>query len=179
MLNKTPACGPHIVVLSCGGISTAKGEGGSNSPGAYVVAIYPDLPTVDEEIPDTARRYLEQALEGLHAPDGAAMLAGSAVDAMLKEKGYGSGWLSVRIDEAAKDGVITQDMKKWADHVRLESNDPRHADENRPHLTEDDARQPIEFAQALGHFIFVLPKRVNRGIEKAVSQMDNASDDEQ
>ena len=157
---------------SCGGISVARGEYNSTSSAAKVTAIYPELPTVNEDLPPSAKRYLEQALESVHSPDGAAMLAGSAVDAMLKDKGYTKGWLSTRIQQAAQDGVITEGMKNWADHIRLESNNPRHADADRPHLTEDEARQSIEFAFALGQFMFVLPTRVEQGLQKATDQQD-------
>jgi hypothetical protein len=95
------------------------------------------------------------------------MLAASAVDAMLKAKNYTEGSLYRRIDKASQDNVITSDMALWAHHVRLEANDVRHADANDPHATADEARQSVEFATALGHFLFVLPSRVRRGLEAA------------
>lgn len=51
------------------------------------------------------------------------MLAASAVDALLKLKGYTAGSLYARIEKAAEDHVITQDMAKWAHEVRLDAND--------------------------------------------------------
>lgn len=42
------------------------------------------------------------------------MLAASAVDAMLKEKGLRQGSLFSRIDEAAQQHLITEEMKRWA-----------------------------------------------------------------
>jgi hypothetical protein len=42
---------------------------------------------VDPAIPNVAGAYLQQALQSLQAPAGAVMLAASAIDAMLKEKG--------------------------------------------------------------------------------------------
>ena len=129
--------------------------------------IVPNASRIDETIPEPARRYLQQAQETVHAPDGATILAASAVDALLKAKGYAEGRLYDRINRAAGEHVITQDMAAWAHQVRLEANDPRHADISRPHTTEEQAKQTLEFAQALAQFLFVLPARVARGMRAA------------
>ena len=131
------------------------------------VQVIPQPSVVDEAVPEPARRYLQQAGEALHTPDGATMLAASAVDALLQSKGYPDGRLYDRINRAAADHVITEDMAAWAHHVRLEANDPRHADAVRPHATRADAEQTVEFAEALAQFLFVLPARVARGVKAA------------
>ncbi len=96
------------------------------------------------------------------------MLAASAVDAMLKAKEYREGSLYARINQAATDHIITEDMARWAHHVRLGANEPRHADEEKPHATPQiEAAQSVEFASALGHILFVLPSRVTRGLKAA------------
>jgi hypothetical protein len=118
-------------------------------------------------MPEMARRFLQQAYETLHAPDAAAVMAGSAVDAMLKQKGYEKGSLYERIDKALANNVLTQGMADWAHEVRLGSNRPRHADIDRPHTTPDEAKQSVEFAEALGNFLFVLTAKINRGIAAA------------
>ena len=69
------------------------------------------------------------------------MLAASAVDAMLKEKGYLKGSLYDRIEEAAKAHLISPEMAKWAHAVRLDANDQRHADHAATLPAEADARQ--------------------------------------
>jgi hypothetical protein len=91
------------------------------------------------------------------------MLAASAIDAMLKAKGLKNGTLYTRIDEASKTHLITADMSAWAHEVRLDANDQRHADETAPLPDSHDAERSIEFAQALGEVLFVLPARVARG----------------
>lgn len=130
-------------------------------------AIFPEPRSAHEDIPSVARTFLQQAFETLHAPDAAAVMAGSAVDAMLKSKGYANGSLYDRIDKALADNVLTQGMADWAHSVRLGSNRPRHADADRPHVSPDEAKQSVEFAEALGSFLFVLTARVDRGIEAA------------
>jgi hypothetical protein len=95
------------------------------------------------------------------------MLAASAVDAMLKAKGLKEGSLYSRIDRAALDHVITSEMARWAHEVRLDANDQRHADEAAPLPQQADAKRLVDFALALAQLMFVLPARVQRGIEDA------------
>jgi hypothetical protein len=59
-------------------------------------------------------------------------------------------------------------MADWAHEVRLGSNRPRHADIDRPHVTVEEANQSVEFADALGYFLFVLKARIDRGIRTAI-----------
>ena len=94
-------------------------------------------------------------------------MAGSAVDAMLKARGLETGNLYTRIDEALASNLLTKGMADWAHEVRLGSNRPRHADKERPHVSPEEAKQSVEFADALGNFLFVLTARVNRGLKEA------------
>ena len=152
---------------SCGQIVLAGGYPGHNSQDAPIEEIYPGLRSAAEELPEGARNYLQQAYETLHAPDAAAVMAGSAVDAMLKARGYVEGSLYTRVDKAMADHVLTKEMGEWAHWVRLGSNRPRHADKDSPHVSPAEAQQSVEFAQALGEFLFVLSSRIAAGIEKA------------
>ena len=78
-----------------------------------MLEIYPDSQQVEEDIPEAAKSYLEQAIASIHAPAGAVMLAASTVDAMLKEKNYKEGSLYERIERAVKDKLITSEMAQW------------------------------------------------------------------
>jgi hypothetical protein len=122
---------------------------------------------IDGAIPGRPKEYLEQAVSSLNSPAGAVMLAASSVDAMLREKGLKDGTLYSRIKKAAEDHLITEEMAKWAHEVRLDANEQRHADDTAPLPTSDDARRIIDFAEALGPFLFVLPARVRKGLENA------------
>ena len=155
----------------CGGVVTAFAgiQIGENGEGKYtsVGNVSPTPEEVDTDLPERARSYLAQAKASLHAPSGAVMLAASAVDAMLKNKNYRKGSLYTRIDKAAEDHVITSGMAEWAHDVRLDANDQRHADEEAELPQSGDARHCIDFATALGQFLFVLPARVERGKNQA------------
>lgn len=135
----------------------------SNDSIVNVERLFPSGITVADELPERARNYLSQAKSSLNAPDGCVMLAGSAVDAMLKEKGLTEGSVYTRIDEAVTQNILTQEMADWAHEVRLGSNRPRHADQDHPHMTLDEAKQALEFSEMLGHILFVLPARVAEG----------------
>jgi len=129
--------------------------------------IYPSSITVDDAIPNKAKEFLKQAIATIHAPAGSVMLSASAVDAMLKEKDYIDGSLYKRIENAVNDNLITEAMAKWAHEVRLDANDQRHADVAAELPNESDAQRIVEFTQALAEFLFVLPAKVQRGIEQA------------
>ena len=91
-------------------------------------------------------------------------MAGSAVDAMLKHLNYEEGSVYKRIEQAVKDGVLTKNMAEWAHSVRLGANRPRHADSERPHIEMDEAKRSVEFAEALGDFLFVLSAKIEKAI---------------
>jgi hypothetical protein len=139
----------------------------ANLMNGYVDEVYPPAPSAHEDIPDIARRFLQQAMDTIHAPDAAAVMAGAAVDAMLKELGYENGSVYSRIDSALADNKLTKGMAEWAHVVRLGSNRPRHADKEQPHVSPDEAKQSVEFAEALGNFLFVLSAKIYRGIAAA------------
>ena len=145
---------------SCGGIVSAWAD----SAGAEIAEHFPAAPRVADTIPGRPRAYLQQAQESLHAPAGAVMLIASAVDSMLKLKGYGDGGLYARLDKASSDRLIPGDMPAWAQGVRLDPSDPRHADEGAALPSAEDARRAVEFANALADLLFVLPGRVQRGL---------------
>ena len=158
-----------FVCSVCGGAVLAVQELRTDGrEGLYSVSstkTYPAARTVASDIPERPRNYLSQAIHSLAQPDGAAMLAASAVDAMFKERGLKDGTLYARIQQARDGGLITPDMADWAHEVRLGANDSRHADEEHPHHAPADAKRLVEFATALAELLFVLPARIARGRE--------------
>lgn len=152
----------------CGGVIIAASDNASGS----VTELYPSQIEVDESLPDKAKAFLNQSIESLHAPSGAIMLAASAIDAMLKIKGYKEGNLNSRIDKAKDEHLITEGMSIWAHEVRLDANNERHADDNAAFPNTDDAKKTVDFALALAEFLFVLPSRVERGIKDASKQTE-------
>ena len=78
-----------------------------------------------------------------------------------------------RIEEAAKNHLITSEMAAWAHDVRLDANDQRHADVAASLPTTADAQKCVEFARALAEFLFVLPARVQRGRQQDATVQTN------
>ena len=150
----------------CGGLILA-GARSNNGRLEDISEMYPTPMRVEQAIPALAREYLTQAIDSLHAPAGSVMLCASAVDAMLKDKGYVIVNLYGRIEQAAKAHLITDGMKDWAHEVRLDANDQRHADQAATLPTTADAQRSVDFAQALGQFLFVLPAQIARGHAEA------------
>lgn len=148
--------------VRCGGVVTVSTPKDSGE----ILEYFPETQKVDESIPVRPANYLSQALQSLHVPSGAIMLAASSIDAMLKNKGYKDKSLYSRIDKAAADNLITKEMAQWAHDIRLDANNERHADEGIEFPDEKDAKRVVDFTIALAEFLYVLPARVKRGIER-------------
>lgn len=148
---------------SCGSCTMAHAEG-KDHPVSLVI---PSPKEFDEAIPERARTYLRQAHDTLHAPSASVMVAASAVDEMLKERGLKNGKLYSRIKKAVETHLITPEMGLWADEVRLEANGQRHADDEFDLPDKDKAENVLRFAEALAEFLFVLPSKVTHGIEQS------------
>lgn len=87
-------------------------------------------------------------------------MSASALDAMLKDKGLVEGSLYSRINNAVEMQILTKEMADWANQVRIDSNNPRHADDNIPHMTIADARRALEFSKTIAEILYVLPSKM-------------------
>ena len=145
---------------SCGGMVLTECPAIQN---ADISNMWPTAYSASDALPARVREFLTQAVDSLHAPAGAVMLTASAVDAMLKDKGFKDGSLKSRIDAAAAAHLITAEMATWGHEIRLDANDQRHADEGAGLPSGAEAAKVIEFAKALAQFLYVLPARVQRG----------------
>lgn len=138
--------------------------------GQVIREIFPTTSSISEDIPTRAREYLTQAKNSISQPSGSVMLSASAIDAMLKEKGFTTDNLFKRINHAVEANVLTPEMGKWAHEVRLDANDERHADLNSELPTQEEAEKTFEFAMALSELLFILPARIQRGITSTTAQ---------
>ena len=146
--------------FSCGSVVSARGYSGVAAPEGEVDKIYPDIWSPSQKIYPTASRYLDQARKTLNSPDASVLMSSSSIDAMLKDKGLRDGSLHSRIEKAVEAGILTSEIAKWAHLVRLQSNNTRHADEETPHMTTDDAEKCFDFAKAIAEILYVLPDRI-------------------
>lgn len=139
---------------------SARGRPNEIVANPHIDKIFPDVWEVEDVVPERVRKYLTQAHKTQANPDASVLMSASSIDAMLKHHELAEGSLYARIDEAVKKGILTQTMAKWAHRVRLDANNPRHADENAPHLTNEDSKRAFEFAEALVEYLFILPSRM-------------------
>lgn len=154
------------VCQRCGGAILAV----TYPPSDEIAETFPAIETVNLSLPEQVKRFLGQAIRSLTIPDASVVMSGSAVDAMLKEKGLEKGSVYVRINEAVQAGILTEEMGKWAHQIRLESNNPRHADKDSQPATLTDAKRSVEFAKVLGEFLFILPSKVEKGIQNSTEE---------
>lgn len=145
---------------ACGHLVTAKGSAGDSNLNPYVVSIFPDVWEIAEVVPARVRNYLVQAHKTLSAPDASVVMSASSIDAMLKDHGLDKDSLYVRISEAVTKGILTENMAEWAHRVRLDANNPRHADTTTPHMSPIDAKRAFDFANALAEYLYLLPSRM-------------------
>jgi hypothetical protein len=131
--------------------------------GLPIIGVLPEHSEVSSVIPELPRTYLQQAKDTIASPAACVLVANSAVNAMLKDRGIDEKKLYAGIDLALEKGLITADMASWAHEVRLDSNDPRHVDEDNPLPTVDDASRIVELVEAFAHYLYVLPTMVSRG----------------
>ena len=114
---------------------------------------------------------LEQAFDTLHTPARAVLLVVSAIDSMLKAKGYVEGSLYERVQEASRDHLITAGMASWALQVRLGVNDRRPVDLDEPIPSSEEAKESVAFAHALATSLQMLPSGVVRGIDYVIKEI--------
>ncbi|MCP4320024.1 MAG: DUF4145 domain-containing protein [Hyphomicrobiales bacterium] len=93
-------------------------------------------------------------------PDASVVMSASAIDAMLKDRGLVEGSLYERIEKAVSAGILTQGIADWAHLVRLDSNKPRHADKDDPHMAPEEAQRAFDYAKAIAEILYVLPSKM-------------------
>lgn len=145
---------------TCGHVVTAKGTPGDPVANSIIVAYFPAVWAPDDALPESVANYLRQARNTLANPDASVVMSAAAIDAILKDNKLSDGSLYTRIEKAVQEGLLTKRMAEWAHRVRLDANNPRHADAKSPHMSQDDARRAFDFAEALGAFLYVLPGRM-------------------
>ena len=145
----------------CGGVVSAY----AHAEDWDIVDYFPKTDEVHTCIPETARHYLQEAIDTKHSPSASIMAASSSVDSMLVEKGFDQKNLFDKIKAAQEANLITKGMKQWAHQVRLNANDERHPKGKTDFPSSDDAQSTIEFTLALAEFLFVLPYKVEEGLK--------------
>jgi hypothetical protein len=132
--------------------------------------IYPQpLPSpTDDRIPELIRNDLNEAkfCYSVKAYRASAVMSRRAMQSACLDKGATKEKLVAQLHELAANGVITNDLKEWADVVRWVGNDAAHPDKQA--VTEKDAEDMLNLAEQFLHVIYVAPaiakeQRTKRG----------------
>ena len=122
--------------------------------------VYPhELPApTDERIPDAIRNDIDEAKSCLNvsAWRAAVVMARRAIQTAAIEKGAPAGSKLVdQINHLASNGIITQEIKNWADVVRWVGNDGAHP--GGVAVSQEDAEDILNLAEQLMNVIYVTP----------------------
>lgn len=116
-------------------------------------------PAVTEGVPLTAARAYDQAARsfqaGLYEP--CAIMCRKCLEALCVELQASGRTLKAKLDDLQKKGVIDTRLLEWADQLRVVGNDAAH--DLDLVIDKDDARDAIEFLEALFLYTFSLGKR--------------------
>lgn len=122
--------------------------------------VYPSpLPSPsDENIPNDIRKDLDEAKMcfSVGAYRACAVIARRAIQSSCINKGCSSKKnLADQLQELLNNGIITKDLKEWADVVRWVGNDAAHP--NNEEVSQEDADDILRLAEHFLHVMFVAP----------------------
>lgn len=123
----------------------------------HVVYPHPLPSPTDKRIPQSIREDLDEAKNdfAIGSWRSCATMARRAIQSAGRDKKATKGKLQDEINDLAKKGVITQDLKDWADNVRWVGNDAAHPDS--PKVEKEDAKDVLKLAEQFLHVVYVAP----------------------
>ena len=127
-----------------------------------VIYPYPLPSMTDERIPDPMRRDLIEAkiCFSVDAYRACSVMARRAIqNACINKGAKEKDVLATQINELFNKGVITKDIKDWADVVRNVGNDAAHP--NNEILEKEDADDILELAEQMLQVLYVAPAIAN------------------
>ena len=120
-------------------------------------------PEPSENWPDGVRRFWIQAHDSLRNEnwDAANVMARSALQFVVREKGAKKGALKDQINDLGAKGVLHPLMQEWAHEVRLLANESAHPDAQAADpVTPDDAKDIVGFLDFLLFYLYDLPEQI-------------------
>ena len=120
-------------------------------------------PKPSENWPSDAQRFWTQAKNSLKNEnwDAAPVMARSALQIALRDKGASGKTLYAEIEDLANKGVLHPLMKDWSTEVRELANDSAHPKPNAPPTDPQDARDIVKFLDLLLLYLYDLPKDIS------------------
>ena len=126
--------------------------------------------------PEPVGRYWLQAHRsaGDENWDAAAVMARSALQAVLRDRGAQGKSLKEEIDDLAAGGIPPPHMKEWAHELRALGNESAHPEAVGSKSSADDVRDVIEFLDFLLEYLYTLPHEIKRYRERRAGKTTNA-----
>ena len=124
------------------------------------IILYPNVSRLPAKgIPDPVYRAYEQALKCFSASsyEASALMCRRCLEALCKFNSAHGGTLHARLDSLSKSGLIDKRLAEWAHGIRAIGNEAAHDTDTE--LTKDDARDALDFTEALLLYIFALNAR--------------------
>jgi len=131
--------------------------------GNYASRLWPDPETeVDNAIPEIARNSLIEAevCFKARAYSACAVMCGRAIEGVCKHHDSNIKNLADGLQKLRNDGVIDERIFNWGEALRKNRNLSAHATTER--LSEEDARDLLDFSFAICNYVFVLKEKFDR-----------------
>lgn len=111
----------------------------------------------DKRIPEAIKQDLDEAkiCFSVNAYRACAVMARRTMQSTCIEKGATKDKLGDQINELSSNGVITKDLKEWADVVRWVGNDAAHP--TAVEVNNEDAEDILKLAEQFLYVIYVAP----------------------
>lgn len=121
---------------------------------------------IDWEIPEIARVSLIEARTCFKAKayTACAVMCGRAIEGVCKHHNAKSRTLAKGLEDLKKKGVIDERIYEWGEALRVARNLGAHASTDR--VSRDDARDLLDFSNAICEYVFVLNAKFERFKER-------------
>ena len=110
-------------------------------------------------VPEPVMRAYEQAIRCFTASsfDACALMCRRCLEALCKAHGISTGSLQSKLEELANQHIIDTRLVEWAHGIRIVGNEAAH--DTDAELNKDDARDSLDFTEAILMYIFALSNR--------------------
>jgi hypothetical protein len=119
-------------------------------------------PRPSDNWPAGVNRFWVQAHDSLRGEnwDAAAVMARSALQFVMREKGATRGTLKSQVDDLGTKGVLHPLMADWSHEVRELGNDAAHPEPDALATGPQDAKDIVNFLDFLLFYLYDLPKQI-------------------
>lgn len=129
---------------------------------------------VDWEIPKIARNSLIEAriCYKAKAYSACVVMAGRTLEGVCKHHSTKSKTLAKGLAELKDNGIIEERLFEWSEELRKHRNIGAHATDEK--ISKEDARDLLDFANAICEYVFVLNVKFNRFMERQTKKKGKA-----